>query len=111
MGVINKCFEANDYCMVQGYPGTGKTEVLSLLLELLIRQGKRVLFCAYTNAALDGGLIRLLNKAQDKIIPLRMGSNISKIHPDIRQYSLKQALQKFQTVDELRDFVNERSSL
>lgn len=107
--VIEKCFLADDYCVVQGFPGTGKTEVLAVLLELLVRSGKRVLFCAYTNAAVDNGLMRLLSKkSEDPIEPVRMG-NEDKIHPDLRKYAMK--LRKFADVDEVRLFAEEKTKL
>ena len=79
---------ADDYCVVQGYPGTGKTEVLAQLLELSMRNGQRVLFCSYTNAAVDNALLRLLKKKRNKELNMvRVGSG-QKIHQDIKPYML-----------------------
>ncbi|CAD7956030.1 unnamed protein product [Amoebophrya sp. A120] len=91
--VVEKCFKAEDYCVVQGYPGTGKTEVLANLLELYLRSGKRVLFCAYTNAAVDNGLLRLLrnqenNNQKEPLSILRLGAE-TKVHTLIKPYLLK----------------------
>ncbi|CAD7941179.1 unnamed protein product [Amoebophrya sp. A25] len=91
--VIRRCFQADDYCVVQGFPGTGKTEVLASLLELYVRNGKRVLFCAYTNAAVDNGLLRLLRNASEAgkrpMQIVRLGSNEQKVHNEVRPYLLQ----------------------
>jgi len=49
----------NDYTLIQGLPGTGKTSTLSFIARLLAARGKRVLITSYTNAAVDNVLIKL----------------------------------------------------
>lgn len=50
----------NDYVLVEGYPGTGKTKTLSFIARLLAARGKRVLISSYTNAAVDNVVMKLL---------------------------------------------------
>lgn len=116
-GVVEKCFRADDYCVVQGYPGTGKTEVLATLLELYVRSGKRVLFCAYTNAAVDNGLLRLLgninnancgpaggnNVQKNALSMVRLGSNEQKVHREIKPYLLQN--RNLQSVAEVQELI------
>jgi len=49
----------NDYTIIQGLPGTGKTSTLSFIARLLVARGKRVLITSYTNNAVDNVVIKL----------------------------------------------------
>lgn len=49
----------NDYTLIQGLPGTGKTSTLAFIARLLATRGKRVLITSYTNAAVDNVVIKL----------------------------------------------------
>lgn len=62
----------NDYTLIQGLPGTGKTSTLSFLARLLAARGKRVLITSYTNSAVDNVVIKLLESgvgAADSVTP------------------------------------------
>jgi DNA replication ATP-dependent helicase Dna2 len=49
----------NDYTLIQGLPGTGKTSTLAFIARLLAARGKRVLITSYTNTAVDNVVIKL----------------------------------------------------
>jgi DNA replication ATP-dependent helicase Dna2 len=51
---------ANDYTMIQGLPGTGKTSTIAFVARLLAALGKRVLITSYTHAAVDNVLLKLV---------------------------------------------------
>lgn len=53
---------AEDYSLIQGLPGTGKTSTLTFLARLLAAHGKRVLITSYTHAAVDNVLLKLIDK-------------------------------------------------
>lgn len=53
---------AEDYSLIQGLPGTGKTSTITFLARLLAAHGKRVLITSYTNSAVDNVLLKLLEK-------------------------------------------------
>eukprot|EP00397_Hematodinium_sp_SG-2012_P002090 GEMP01002096.1.p1 GENE.GEMP01002096.1~~GEMP01002096.1.p1 ORF type:complete len:1380 (-),score=300.30 GEMP01002096.1:741-4880(-) len=80
---VDKVFTAEDFCIIAGYPGTGKTEVLAALLECLVNENLNVLLCAYTNAAVDNVLLRLI----DSVHFVRVG-NPNSMHKDIHRYRL-----------------------
>jgi hypothetical protein len=48
-----------DVCLIQGFPGTGKSRVVAEIILQAARRGQRVLFLASTPAALDRVLERL----------------------------------------------------
>lgn len=54
------CFNSQDLCIIQGMPGTGKTQVISILILLLVLMNKRVLISSHTHTAIDNILLRLL---------------------------------------------------
>jgi DNA replication ATP-dependent helicase Dna2 len=41
-----------------GYPGSGKTTVISLLVRILVRLGQSVLVASYTHSAVDNIMVR-----------------------------------------------------
>ncbi|KAL7288860.1 hypothetical protein TKK_0016832 [Trichogramma kaykai] len=77
---ILKTLTADDYILIKGFPGTGKTQTLVSMIELLVRLGKSVLISAHTNSAIDNILLKLLER---KIDFIRFGS-VSKAHPAIQ---------------------------
>lgn len=70
--VVLKAMTANDYILIKGMPGTGKTQTLVALIELLHETGCSVLITAHTNSAVDNILLKLLDKGIDF---LRLGSS------------------------------------
>lgn len=73
---------AQDYCLVLGMPGTGKTTVISHLIKMLVAAKRTVLLTSYTNSAVDNILLKVAKLGVDFI---RVGSH-SRVHPEIRKY-------------------------
>lgn len=71
---IEKIMSANDYALILGMPGTGKTTTISHIIRALVSQGKSVLLTSYTHTAVDNILLKIKN---DNISTLRLG-NITK---------------------------------
>ena len=59
-------------------PGTGKTQTVVALVEVLHKIGRSVLITAHTNSAVDNILLKLLDKRIDF---LRLGSSF---HPSLK---------------------------
>lgn len=66
---------ANDYALILGMPGTGKTTVIAALIRTFVAMGKTVLLTSYTHSAVDTILLKL--KDDDYSI-LRLG-NVDKV--------------------------------
>ena len=49
-----------DYALIKGYPGSGKTTTICALVEVLVKLGQSVLITSYTHSAVDNILLRLL---------------------------------------------------
>ena len=56
---LRKIIAAQDYALVLGMPGTGKTTVIAALICLLVQLGKTVLLTSYTHSAVDNILLKL----------------------------------------------------
>ncbi|KAJ7672725.1 DNA replication factor Dna2-domain-containing protein [Mycena rosella] len=69
---MQKVLAAQDYAMVLGMPGTGKTTVIAALIKVLVGMGKTVLLTSYTHSAVDTILMKLKDK----------------VHPEIQQFTL-----------------------
>ncbi|KRY82716.1 DNA replication ATP-dependent helicase/nuclease DNA2 [Trichinella pseudospiralis] len=80
---IVKAMMAEDYLLIKGFPGSGKSSTIVALIQILIENGNSVLVCAYTNSAVDHILLKL--KAHTADI-LRLGPLFS-MHSDMRQFT------------------------
>ncbi|OXU27176.1 hypothetical protein TSAR_005441 [Trichomalopsis sarcophagae] len=76
---ILQALRTDNYLLIKGFPGTGKTQTLVALIELLLKLDKSVLITAHTNTAVDNILLKLIER---KIDFIRFG-NSTKAHPNI----------------------------
>lgn len=79
---IEKVMGANDYALVLGMPGTGKTTTIAHIIRALVCQGKSVLLTSYTHSAVDNILLKLKH---DRIPILRLGAPV-KVHPEVQDF-------------------------
>ncbi|MHA1992907.1 MAG: AAA domain-containing protein [Candidatus Hodarchaeales archaeon] len=63
---IQNAVEANDYCLIQGPAGTGKTYTITKLIDEFRKEGKSILLTSYTNTAVDNILINYLENTRFK---------------------------------------------
>lgn len=92
---------AEDYHLILGMPGTGKTFVTVLLLKMLIDRGDKVLLSSYTHSALDNILIRFLKTFptyKNKVT--RIAQN--KMHVDEKVRSLFYEKKAFKSINDLK---------
>ncbi|WP_277552802.1 AAA domain-containing protein [Halobaculum limi] len=53
---VNRAVNAEDFALVHGPPGTGKTYTIAQIVRTLVADGDRVLLSAFTNRAVDNAL-------------------------------------------------------
>ena len=94
---IEQALLAQDYALVLGMPGTGKTTTIATLIRILVALGQSVLLCSYTHSAVDTILSKL--HAAHEVDVLRLGA-VSRIHPSARRYALAERLAPDASVEE-----------
>ncbi|OAQ73999.2 DNA replication helicase Dna2 [Pochonia chlamydosporia 170] len=80
---IEKVMSTQDYSLVLGMPGTGKTTTIAHIIRALVSQGKTVLLTSHTHTAVDNILLKL---AADRIPILRLGAP-AKVHPEVQDFA------------------------
>ncbi|XP_011696156.1 PREDICTED: DNA replication ATP-dependent helicase/nuclease DNA2 isoform X2 [Wasmannia auropunctata] len=99
---VLKAVAAHDYVLIKGMPGTGKTQTLVALIELLLELGSSVLITAHTHSAVDNVLLKLLERDIDF---LRLGST-KQIHPLLTCKSEEYAIASCDTPEDLETLYN-----
>lgn len=79
---VLKALTCENYMLIKGLPGTGKTETLIQLIQLLMIMKKSVIITSHTNSAVDNILIRLMQRG---IKFMRLGS-AARVHQSLRNY-------------------------
>jgi len=79
---------ADDFALVHGPPGTGKTYTLARMVRALVEQGDRVLLSAFTNRAVDNAIEALEEQGFTDIV--RVGTE-SGVREDMQKYRLEQS--------------------
>ena len=67
---------SDDYCLILGMPGTGKTYLITILLKILCERNLKILVTSYTNTALDNIILKFIQgfpELENRV--LRFGSN------------------------------------
>lgn len=100
---IDKVMSAQDYALVLGMPGTGKTTTIAQIIRALVARGKSVLLTSYTHTAVDNILLKLRSHAGQKqeISILRLGTQ-SKVHPEVQEFATLAATPKH-SLEEIQD--------
>jgi DNA replication ATP-dependent helicase Dna2 len=80
--VINAVLEAQDYALILGMPGTGKTSTVAHLISELTKKRKSILITAFTHSAVDNLLLKI--KALG-IRFCRLGEG-DRVHEEIRPH-------------------------
>ncbi|HIM98364.1 MAG TPA: hypothetical protein EYM57_10800 [Gammaproteobacteria bacterium] len=101
---VAKALANEDFTILDGPPGTGKTTTILELIMQLVMQGKRVLLSASTHAAINNVLERIKENPalSAQIFPLRIGDENNAIGVEEFQFdNLLSGLQKIQGCDQL----------
>ncbi|NHX36852.1 MULTISPECIES: AAA domain-containing protein [Halolamina] len=99
---VNLATRAEDFALVHGPPGTGKTYTIARTVQAMIEQGERVLLSAFTNRAVDNALEAVLEQGVDESEIVRVGTE-SGIREDMQDLHLEQAGDPGDRIAELRD--------
>jgi len=91
---IRKALLAEDFFVVEGPPGTGKTTFISelVLQHLDQHRGQRVLLTSQTHVALDNAVERITSLRPDLNV-IRLGFRDDKVAPSVRRYLIQNRIQ------------------
>lgn len=81
---IKKVLVAQDYALILGMPGTGKTTTIAALIEMLVARGQTVLLASYTHSAVD----TILRKIKDSGFGILRLGRPSLVNPDVRHLAV-----------------------
>ncbi|KAI8895342.1 AAA domain-containing protein [Globomyces pollinis-pini] len=109
---LDKVTACQDYCLILGMPGTGKTTTIVHIIQMLLSQGKSILLTSYTHSAVDNVLLKLLHLGIDflrlgptrKVYFLKAFNN--QFHPQIKSFMKNQ--DEFNSVDELTKYYDSK---
>ena len=93
--------------MIHGPPGTGKTTVLMEIVQQMISKGKRILFTAPSNTAVDNLLLKMPEKSP---FVIRLGK-VARINENNLPYHVDTIVQKSSSAKEFRKLEKELTSL
>ena len=97
---VNMAVRADDFALVHGPPGTGKTYTLARTVRALLDRGERVLLSAFTNRAVDNAVEALEDQGFTDIV--RWGSE-NGVRDDMQQYRMERSGDPRERAAELQD--------
>ncbi|OHT11922.1 helicase [Tritrichomonas foetus] len=95
---IHTALSAQDYMLLLGMPGTGKTTALVSLIKTMVDKGNRVMIASFTHTAVDNICLKLIKQ---NIQFIRFGRTES-LHKDIVRYSIDSIIEAAETVEDIR---------
>ncbi|MCF2206297.1 DNA2/NAM7 family helicase [Halobacterium salinarum] len=81
---VNRALNAEDFALVHGPPGTGKTYTIATLVQAFVARGDRVLVSAFTNRAVDNALDALRQQGHEDIVRVGTETGVRADMQDLR---------------------------
>jgi len=96
---VAKAIQTKDFALLEGPPGSGKTTTIIELIMQLTAEGKRVLLCSATHAAIDNVIERIKGRYKDvcekEIVPVRISRFDNPVKETVRPYLLKNLVRTY----------------
>jgi len=81
---VRRAVGADDFALVHGPPGTGKTYTIARLVRALVDRGERVLLSAFTNRAVDNALDALRDQGFEDVARVGTRTGVREDMLDVR---------------------------
>lgn len=96
---VKKALQTKDFALLEGPPGSGKTTTIIELILQLTKEGKRVLLCSATHAAIDNVIERVKERYKDicdkYIVPIRISRSPKAVKENVRPYLLQNVVETY----------------
>ncbi|OQO09929.1 hypothetical protein B0A48_04284 [Cryoendolithus antarcticus] len=106
---VHHALSSREISIIHGPPGTGKTQTLIVLIQLLLQQNQRILVCGPSNISVDNLVERLgsaLKEDNKKVLMIRLG-HPARLLPGVLNYSLEVLSRSSDAADILSDVRSE----
>ena len=98
---VSKAFLSKDFALMEGPPGSGKTTTIIELIMQFASQGKRILLCSATHAAVDNVIERIKGRYKEicdtEIIPVRISRFEQPVKESVRPYLLRNLVNTYKS--------------
>ena len=81
---VRRALGAQDFALIHGPPGTGKTYTIARLVRALVDRGERVLLSAFTNRAVDNALDALRDQGFEDVARVGTQTGVREDMLDVR---------------------------
>jgi hypothetical protein len=89
---IELSLRSQDYSLILGMPGTGKTATTAFIVRCLVALGQSVLITSHTHTAVDNLLLKVLQKlSKEKVSICRIG-RVASVKSSLREFCLEEKM-------------------
>jgi hypothetical protein len=92
--IVRKALATNNFAILEGPPGSGKTTVISEIILQLLSRRKRVLLVGSTHVAVDNVLEKLI-KYPDIVVPIRIAHLDRELPPEVENLTYSKYVKHF----------------
>ena len=98
---VSKAVQTKDFALMEGPPGSGKTTTIIELIMQFASQGKRILLCSATHAAVDNVIERIKGRykriCDEEIIPVRISRFEQPVKESVKPYLLQKLVNTYKS--------------
>jgi superfamily I DNA and/or RNA helicase len=110
---VSKAVQTKDFALMEGPPGSGKTTTIIELIMQFASQGKRILLCSATHAAVDNVIERIKGRYRSicdkEIIPVRISRFEQPVKESVKPYLLQKLVNTYKS--EIEKHLKKNNSL
>ncbi len=110
---VQKAISTPDFALLEGPPGSGKTTTIIEIIMQLAQQGKRILLCSATHAAVDNVIERITERykgvCEKEIVPVRISRDRNAVKENVQPYLLQNLTKTYK--DKIKNFLTNNQAL